>query len=136
MVKPTIIRTVLTLALSRDWLVHQLNVKNAFLFGTLSKMVYNTQSVVLWTWLTPIWSASSIGPSMASIRRHVLGTVVFTPSCSRRVSSRPRWTPPFSSSVVVRTWHTSFYTLTTLFSRSPPSSSYGASSPSASKSSR
>jgi hypothetical protein len=39
-VRPTIIRIVLFLALSRDWVVHQLDVKNAFLHGTLTKMVY------------------------------------------------------------------------------------------------
>jgi hypothetical protein len=34
--KPAIVRTVLTLALYRGWPVHQLNIKNAFLHGTLS----------------------------------------------------------------------------------------------------
>lgn len=34
MVKPGTIRTVLTLALSRVWPVHQLDGKNAFLHGT------------------------------------------------------------------------------------------------------
>jgi hypothetical protein len=39
-VKPTTVRTVLTLAISRGWPMHQLNIKNAFLHGTLSKTVY------------------------------------------------------------------------------------------------
>ncbi|GKC84737.1 ribonuclease H-like domain-containing protein [Tanacetum coccineum] len=39
-VKPATIRTVLSLALSRNWLVHQLDDKNAFLNGDLSEIVY------------------------------------------------------------------------------------------------
>nr|GEX16745.1 ribonuclease H-like domain-containing protein [Tanacetum cinerariifolium] len=39
-VKPETIRTVLSLVASRHWPVHQLDVKNAFLHGDLSKIVY------------------------------------------------------------------------------------------------
>ncbi|GKA34354.1 ribonuclease H-like domain-containing protein [Tanacetum coccineum] len=46
-VKPGTIQTVLSLAVSRHWLVHQLDVKNAFLHGDLSKTVYTYQPPVL-----------------------------------------------------------------------------------------
>ena len=42
-VKPATVRTVLSLALSQDWPIHQLDVKNAFLHGTLSEAVYCSQ---------------------------------------------------------------------------------------------
>ncbi|GJR14420.1 uncharacterized mitochondrial protein-like protein [Tanacetum coccineum] len=42
-VKPSTIRIVLSLSTSRHWLIHQLDVKNAFLHGDLSEMVYMHQ---------------------------------------------------------------------------------------------
>nr|GEU39765.1 hypothetical protein [Tanacetum cinerariifolium] len=42
-VKPATIRTVLSLAVSRQWPIYQLDVKNAFLHGHLTKTVYMHQ---------------------------------------------------------------------------------------------
>ena len=42
-VKPATVRTVLSLALSQHWPIHQLDVKNAFLHGTLTETVYCAQ---------------------------------------------------------------------------------------------
>jgi hypothetical protein len=42
-VKPAIVRTIISLAIARDWPLHQLDVKNAFLHGTLTETVYCSQ---------------------------------------------------------------------------------------------
>ena len=42
-VKPATIRTVLSIAVSRSWPIHQLDVKNAFLHGTLDETIYCQQ---------------------------------------------------------------------------------------------
>ncbi|WVZ95801.1 hypothetical protein U9M48_041519 [Paspalum notatum var. saurae] len=42
-IKPATIRTVLSLAVSEDWPIHQLDVKNAFLHGTLTETVLAQQ---------------------------------------------------------------------------------------------
>ncbi|KAJ9565992.1 hypothetical protein OSB04_001958 [Centaurea solstitialis] len=42
-VKPATIRTVLSISISRNWPIHQLDVKNAFLHGDLTEAVYMRQ---------------------------------------------------------------------------------------------
>jgi hypothetical protein len=42
-VKPATVRTVISLAIARDWPLHQLDVKNVFLHGTLTETVYCSQ---------------------------------------------------------------------------------------------
>jgi len=42
-VKPATVQVVLSLALSQNWPIHQLDVKNAFLHGTLTETVYCVQ---------------------------------------------------------------------------------------------
>ncbi|GKC67352.1 ribonuclease H-like domain-containing protein, partial [Tanacetum coccineum] len=45
-VKPATIQMVLSIALSKSWSIHQLDVKNAFLHGTLNEIVYMHQPFV------------------------------------------------------------------------------------------
>nr|GEU55517.1 ribonuclease H-like domain-containing protein [Tanacetum cinerariifolium] len=47
-VKPGTIRTVLSLAASRHWPIHQLDIKNAFLHGDLSETIYIHQPLGFW----------------------------------------------------------------------------------------
>jgi hypothetical protein len=42
-VKTATVCTILSLELSRDWPVHQLNVKNSFVHGTLTETIYCSQ---------------------------------------------------------------------------------------------
>jgi hypothetical protein len=42
-VKPSTVRTVLSIVVSRDWLVQQLDVKNAFLHDTFSETIFYRQ---------------------------------------------------------------------------------------------
>ncbi|WVZ53344.1 LOW QUALITY PROTEIN: hypothetical protein U9M48_004304, partial [Paspalum notatum var. saurae] len=58
-VKPATVRTVLSLALSRGWAIHQLDVKNAFLHGTLTEMVYCQQPSGIEDPSRPIWVETS-----------------------------------------------------------------------------
>lgn len=46
-VKPTTIRTVLSIAMGRNWSISQLDVKNAFLHGHLKDPVYMRQPLGL-----------------------------------------------------------------------------------------
>jgi hypothetical protein len=43
MIKPTTLHLVLSLAISSGWHIHQIDIQNAFLHGTLSETVYMTQ---------------------------------------------------------------------------------------------
>jgi hypothetical protein len=43
LIKPASIRLVISLAMSRNWSLHQLDVQNAFLHGILDEAVYMKQ---------------------------------------------------------------------------------------------
>ena len=45
MVKPATIRAVLSIAVSKSWPIHQMDVKNAFLHGHLNETVYMHQPI-------------------------------------------------------------------------------------------
>uniref|UniRef100_A0A8R7QYS9 Reverse transcriptase Ty1/copia-type domain-containing protein n=1 Tax=Triticum urartu TaxID=4572 RepID=A0A8R7QYS9_TRIUA len=45
-VKPATIRVILSIAVSSNWAINQLNVKNVFLHGTLDEVVYSQQPAV------------------------------------------------------------------------------------------
>ncbi|GKE45001.1 ribonuclease H-like domain-containing protein, partial [Tanacetum coccineum] len=53
LVKPGTIRTILSLAASRHWPIYQLDVKNTFLHGDLSKTVYMHQPLGFWDSVHP-----------------------------------------------------------------------------------
>nr|GEY78607.1 ribonuclease H-like domain-containing protein [Tanacetum cinerariifolium] len=66
-VKPATIRTVLSLAVSRKWPIHQLDVKNAFLMGIDLKLYIYTNHQDLWTPSTLTMSAFCISLYMARL---------------------------------------------------------------------
>jgi hypothetical protein len=64
-VKPATVRTVLSLALTRSWPMHQLDVKNVFLHGLLTEIVYCSQ---------PAGFVDSLCPDMVcSLNRSLYG---------------------------------------------------------------
>jgi hypothetical protein len=71
-VKPGTDCIVLSLGVSQDWSIHQLNIKNVFLHGTLSEVIYCRQLI---GFVDPAHPDSS--------RRRRPGTVAFPPVCRR-----------------------------------------------------
>ncbi len=66
-VKPTTIRTVLSLAVSRAWPIRQLDVKNAFLHGTLQE-VYLT--------LPPGFADRNFPNSLCKLKKTIYGPLL------------------------------------------------------------
>lgn len=63
-VKPTTIRTVLSIVVNCGWALHQLDVKNAFLHGFLKEEVYMSQPLALWILKNPLMFAVFTRPFM------------------------------------------------------------------------
>ncbi|KAK1682963.1 hypothetical protein QYE76_043811 [Lolium multiflorum] len=73
-VKPAAVRTVLSIAVAQDWLVHQLDINNAFLHGTLAETVYCAQPSGFVDASQPTMYDASTSLSMGLSRRRELGT--------------------------------------------------------------
>jgi hypothetical protein len=81
-VKPATVRTVLATAVSCDWPIQQLNVRNTFLHGSLSLSLRQSSAASPWaspTLLTLTWSVAYTSPCMGSSRHPRLGTVSLLP---------------------------------------------------------
>ena len=76
-VKPASIRIVLSIALSRSWSIHQLDVKNSFLHGHLTETVYMHQPMGFRDPARPDHVCLLHKSLMASNKFHVLGTIGF-----------------------------------------------------------
>lgn len=64
-IKPTTIRLVLFIVISQNWSLHQLDVNNAFLQGTLSEEVYMLQP--------PAFIASDMPHHVCRLRKAIYG---------------------------------------------------------------
>jgi hypothetical protein len=65
-IKPAIVRVVLSIATSKDWPIHELNVKNAFLHGNLTETIFAQQPSGFFLHHTWIMFASYTNPYMVS----------------------------------------------------------------------
>jgi hypothetical protein len=114
-VKPATVRTVLSIAVSRDWPIQQLDVKNAFLHGTLTETVYCSQ---------PTGFADPADPDLVCrLKKSLYGLKQAPhawysdsrPFCSHRGFLRPNLTLLCSSSVAAQTQYICYYMSMTLF---------------------
>jgi hypothetical protein len=127
-VKPATVRTVLSLALSRSWPIHQLDVKNAFLHGTLAETVYCKQ---------PSGFEDSAHPDFVCLLKKSLYGLKQAPrawysrmalTCYLLGLLKPSQTPPCSFTGVDPTQHTCYSMWMTLSSLLAHPASFGGSS--------
>jgi hypothetical protein len=74
-VKPATVQTVLATTVSHNWLIQQLDVKNSFLHGTLTEVVYCCQPTGFAGQLTLTWFVTCANPYMGLSKHPVPGTV-------------------------------------------------------------
>jgi hypothetical protein len=125
-VKFATVRDVLSLALSRDWVIHQLDIKNAFLHGTLTETVYYSQPTgfidaahtdLVYQLNRSLYGLKQAPQAWYSRFASYLASIGFVEA------SRTR---PSSSIGVATTLSTSCSTSMTLCSRHPPPTFYSA----------
>jgi hypothetical protein len=113
--KPVTVRTVLSIAVCRDWPIQQLDVKNAFLHGTLTETIYCSQ---------PTGFADPAHPDLLCrlkkslyglSRRPAPGTAGSRLFCSHWGLPMSNPTLLCSSSIAAQTRYTCYYMSMTLF---------------------
>lgn len=119
-VKPATIRAVLHVALARNWPLHQLDVKNAFLHGDLEETVYMHQ---------PLGFVDKTKPDhVCLLKRSLYGLKQAPRAWNTRFASYARRLGCLSY-VTVQTWLIYSFTLTISYSRPPLPLCYTASPP-------
>jgi hypothetical protein len=115
-IKPTTVRTVLSLVVSRSYPVHQLDVKNTFLHGTLLEIVYCSESTGFVDPTQPD-QVYRLNKSLYGLKKAPrLGTAGLPRTSSLWDLLRPTPTPSYSSSAMMPMRYTCCFMLMTLCS--------------------